>query len=150
LSPKYSSSPELRLRIGKSRSRQALYLGLCFTTCYALFLLHRDGYTCLCLPLFPLATFLLWRLRRPTLSVVELCWRQGVWTIESAYHSQLIIPGARSTVLPWVIYLPVSVLSEGRKGCLWIFLDSVPGEHWRQLRARLNLGVGQSEPGFPR
>jgi hypothetical protein len=150
LSPRYSSSPELRLRIGKSRSRHALYLALCFTTGYALFLLYRDGYTCLCLPLFPLAIFLLWRLCRPTSSVVELCWRQGVWTIESACQSRVIIPGARSTVLPWVIYLPFNVLWEGRKGCLWIFLDSVPGEHWRQLRARLNLGVGQSEPGFPR
>jgi hypothetical protein len=150
LSPKYSSSPELRLRIGKSRSRHALYLALCFTTCYALFLLHRDGYTWLCLPLFPLATFLLWRLRRPTSNVVELCWRQDVWTIERAHQSRVIIPGARSTVLPWVIYLPFTVLSEGRKDCLWIFLDSVPGEHWRQLRARVNLGVRQSAPGFPR
>ncbi len=150
MSARYSSSPELRLRIGKSRSRHALYLALCLTTCYALFLLHRDGYTYLCLPLLPLATFLLWRLRRPTSSVVELCWRQGVWTLERAHQLGVIIPGARSTVLPWVIYLPFSVLSEGRKDYLWIFLDSVPAEPWRQLRARLNLGVGQSEPGFPR
>jgi hypothetical protein len=150
LSARYSSSPALRLRIGKSRARHALYLALCFTTCYALFLLHRDGYTYLCLPLFPLATFLLWRLRRPTSNVVELCWRQDVWTIERAHQSRVIIPGARSTVLPWVIYLPFTVLSEGRKDCLWIFLDSVPGEHWRQLRARVNLGVRQSAPGFPR
>ena len=142
MSPRYSSSPELRLRIGKSRSRHALYLALCFTTGYALFLLYRDGYTCLCLPLFPLATFLLWRLRRPDSSVVELCWRQGVWTIESAYQSRVIIPGARRTILPWLIYFPFSVLSEGRRDCLWIFPDSVSGEHWRLLRARLNLGVG--------
>lgn len=142
MSARYSNSPELRLRIGKSCACRVLYLALCFTTCYALFLLYRDGYTCLCLSLFPLATLLLWRLRQATSNVVALCWRQGVWTIESAKHSQLIIPGPRSTVLPWVIYVSFNVLPEGRKGCLWIFLDSMPAEHWRQLRARLNLGVG--------
>lgn len=150
MSARYSSSPALRLRIDNTRSRHALYLALCFTSCYALYLLHRDGYTWLALALLPPVMFLLWRLRRPVRGAVDLCWRQGVWTLESADHRLLIIPGARCIVLPWVIYLPFTALLDARKGSLWIFVDGVSGEHWRQLRARLNLGTAQSAPPAPR
>lgn len=143
---RYSNSPALRLRIGSSRIRNRLYLCLCFASVYALLLLHLDGYTGFALAL-ALPTFVvLIRLYRPALPGSELCWRQGVWTLEDRQQIRVIAPGVRCTVLSWVIYLPFKALP-GRLGVgesLWIFPDSVPSEHWRKLRLRLNLEARQS------
>jgi hypothetical protein len=126
LSARYSSSPALHLRIGESRLRSTLYYALCLACVYALWLVFTRGYVVLVVLLIPLVA-------------VELCWRQGRWTLERAGVHRVIVPTRRSTATPWVIYLAFSDLSAGRGGYLWLYADSASKDQLRRLRVRLTL-----------
>jgi hypothetical protein len=139
LSARYSSSPALHLRIGESRLRSTLYYALCLVCVYALWLIFTRGYVVLVVLLILLVMRLLWHLRRDPLVAVELCWRQGRWTLERAGVHRVIVPTRRSTATPWVIYLAFSDLSAGRGGHLWLYADSASRDQLRRLRVRLTL-----------
>ena len=139
MSARYFNSPALHLRIGESRLRTALYYTLCLVCTYALFLLYARGYVVIVL-LFALSTsFLLWRLRSDSLVGAELCWCQGVWTLEQAGVRRVIIPTSRSTITPWVIYLAFRELPTGPTDQLWLYADSACSQQLRRLRVRLTV-----------
>ena len=86
---------------------------------------------------------MLWHLRRPGLVGCTLGWQQGVWTLECPLQRRVIVPSQRITMLPWLIYLSVAGLRPRGADGLWLFVDSMPRDHWRQLRVRLKLGPKQ-------
>jgi hypothetical protein len=139
LSARYSSSPAVQLRIGKSRLRAVLYAALCVATLYALWGIYARGYLILAWLLAPLATGLLWRLRHDARVGVELCWQQGRWTLQQGTQQRVITLTRHSTATPWVIYLAFSELPTGHRGQLWLYADSTSAEQLRRLRVRLAL-----------
>jgi hypothetical protein len=139
LSVRYSASPALHLRIGKSRLRAALYSALCPVCIFALGLMYARGYVVLVALLTLLVTNLLWRLRRDPMVGVELRWREGLWTLERAGVRRVIFPTRRSTATPWVIYLAFSDLPAGPGGHLWLYVDCASRAQLRRLRVRLTL-----------
>lgn len=139
MSARYSSSPTLQIRIGKSRCRLVLWLLLCVATLCALWGIHMRGYPGLCLLLAPPAAGLLWRLRHDVMAGAQLCWRRGQWTLQQGARQRVIIPTRRSTVMPGVIYLAFSEPATGRSGQCWLYTDCVPDDQLRLLRVRLAL-----------
>ena len=139
MSARYSSSPTLQFRIGKSRCRLVLWLLLCIATLCALWGIHARGYPGLCLLLTPLAAGLLWRLRHDAMAGAQLCWRRGQWTLQQGARQRVIVPTRRSTAMPWVIYLAFSEPATGSGGQCWLYTDSAPADQLRRLRVRLAL-----------
>jgi len=139
LSVKYSSSPALRLIIGKSRLRRILHGAFCLCVCFALYLLYARGYPVLALILLPPVSFILWRLRCEPMAGAVVCWRCGSWTVEHGAINRAVRLCSNSTCLPWVIYLAWRELPAGRRGSVWLFVDSAPPRQLRCLRARLSL-----------
>ncbi|HEY6131439.1 MAG TPA: protein YgfX [Halioglobus sp.] len=139
MSARYSTSPALELKIGKSRLRALLYAASCLVNIYTLWLLSVRGHIPLAVLLMFPVTCLLWRLRRDPMEGLELRWQRGTWTLEHAGVRRVIAPTARSAVTPWVIYLPFSDLSAGSRGYLWLFVDSLSTVQLRRLRVRLTL-----------
>jgi hypothetical protein len=139
LSGRYSSSPALRLTVGKSRLRAILYGALCVATCYALWAICARGYGVLSVLSMPLAAWMLWRLRSDRAAGVLLCWQGGVWTLEQAGERSVIALLPRCTATRWAIYLVFNDVSAGCIGRLWLFADSAPQFQMRQLRVRLTL-----------
>lgn len=139
MSAKYSSSPVLRLNIGKSRYRRFLHGAFCLCTCFALYLLYARGYPVLALVLLPPVSLILWRLRREPMAGAVVCWRCGNWTVEHGALSQAVCIRPNSSCLPWVIYLAWRELPAGHRGSVWLFADSAPPGQLRSLRARLAL-----------
>lgn len=139
MSARYSTSPSLRLRIGKSRLRVVLYGALCLVTACALWSLFARGYPHLLFLLTPPVAVLLWRLRTDPMSGVELCWRQGLWTLERAGVERIILISRRSSAMPWWIYLGFNDLTAGSAGHIWLYVDSASRQQLRRLRVRLTL-----------
>ena len=139
MSARYSTSPSLHLTTGKSRIRDLLFGALCLCTLYALFLLYARGYAVPVFLFLPLVVLLLWHLRGAAMPAVEVCWRQGVWTVTRGGRSRVVRISGRSTCLPWVIYLAWSELPAGRAGFVWLFADSAQRQQLRRLRGRLSL-----------
>ena len=127
MSAKYSSSPALRLIIGRSRLRRILHGAFCLCSCYALFLL------------LPPVSLLLWQLHGQAMVGAVICWRSGNWTVQHCAINRAVRVRASSTCLPWVIYLAWQELPAGRPGAVWLFADSAPPQQLRCLRARLAL-----------
>ena len=139
MSARYSTSPALILRIGRSRLRAALYGAFCLVTVYALWLLCDRGYVALAALLALPVAGLLWHLRRDPMEGAELRWRRGLWTLETAGTPRVLSPTGRCAVTPWVIYLSFTDLPAGAGGRMWLFPDSAPHQQLRQLRVRLTL-----------
>lgn len=139
MSTRYSTSPALHLRIGKSRLRATLYSALCLACIYAFWLLYERGYVGFVVLLALLVTGLLWRLRRDPMVGVELRWHQGLWTLEQNGVHRTICPTRRSTAMPWVIYLAFSDLPAGPGGYMWLYADCSTRQQLRRLRVRLTL-----------
>ena len=139
MSARYSSSPALRLTIGRSRLRSALYGGLCLAVLAAVTEIYGRGYPALCLPVLLLVTPLLWRLRRDSLVGTELCWQQGLWTLERGQQRRSIALSRRCTATPWVIYLAFNEVPAGPGGHCWLYADCASRQQLRRLRVRLSL-----------
>lgn len=139
MSARYSSSPTLNLRIGKSRLRAVLWLVLCAATLCALWGMYGRGYPLLSVLLAPLAAGLLWRLRHDSMEGAQLCWRQGQWTLQQGARQRVIFPTRRSTALPWVIYLAYRDAATSGSGEFWLYADCTSAEQLRRLRVRLAL-----------
>jgi hypothetical protein len=139
LSARYSASPALRLRIGKSRLRAALHGVLCLVTAYSLWSLFAHGYTRLPLILTPPVASLLWCLRSDPMLGAELCWRQGLWTLKQAGVERVIFLSRRSSAMPWWIYLGFTGQPAGPAGHIWLYVDSASRQQLRLLRVRLTL-----------
>ena len=139
MSTKYSNSPALHLRIGKSRLRCLLHRALCLCTIFALLLLYEKGYASLVSLLSPLACYLLWRLQRDPMVGAALYWQQGTWIMDRGGYSKTVSIGRSSTALRWAIYLTWRELPDGAGGCAWLFMDSLPAQQLRGLRVRLTL-----------
>ena len=139
MSAKYSSSPALRLIIGRSRLRRILHGAFCLCSCYALFLLYVRGYPALAFLLLPPVSLLLWQLHGQAMVGAVICWRSGNWTVQHCAINRAVRVRASSTCLPWVIYLAWQELPAGRPGAVWLFADSAPPQQLRCLRARLAL-----------
>ena len=139
MSARYSSSPALHLRIGKSRLRALFYSVLCVVCVYALWLLYARGYPVVVLLFAPLVTYLVWGLRRDPMVGAELRWSQGQWTLEQAGVRRVIVPGKRSTATPWVIYMAFTAQPVSPIGRLWLFVDCAAAAQLRRLRVRLTL-----------
>jgi hypothetical protein len=114
-------------------------MALCGSVVYTLVLLYLKGYFLLASLLAPLTVLLLWKSRREAYSGVVLCGHQGEWSINQGDERTPIRIGARSSTLPWVIYLALREFPEGRCGHLWLFSDSADEEQLRQLRVQLSL-----------
>ncbi len=139
MSARYSSSPTLQLKIGRSRRRAVLWLLLCIATLCTLWGIQTRGYPLLCLLLTPLAAGLLERLRHDSMVGAQLCWRRGQWTLQQGTRQRVIIPTGRSTATPWVIYLAFSEPATGGSGQYWLYTDSACPDQLRRLRVRLAL-----------
>jgi hypothetical protein len=139
LSARYSGSPALHLKIGKSRLRALLYGALCLVTVYALWGIYARGYPIPALLLGVLAASLLWRLRDDCLVGTELRWQQGCWTLQQGTEQRRISLTQRSTTTRWVIYLAFSELPSGPGGQIWLYADSSSVEQLRRLRVRVAL-----------
>ena len=138
MSVKYSNSPALRLRVASSLICRGLQLACVLCLLCALYLLFNRGYPLLALGLAPLLYVLARHFIRGP-GVEQLCWCQGNWEIERAGVRQPVAVCASSTCLSWVIYFAWRELPSGRRGALWLFADSAPGEQLRRLRVRLAL-----------
>lgn len=136
---RYSSSPALRLKIGKSRLRDALFGVLCLLSCLAHGLIYARGYQLLAIMLAPLTLAALWRLRHDPMLGARLSWTKGAWALECNGLQSVIHVSKRSVAMPWMIYLAYRDLSKGTTGHLWLFVDSLNGEELRLLRVRLKL-----------
>ena len=139
MSAKYSSSPALRLIIGRSWHRRILHGAFCLCSCYALFLLYARGYPALAVLLLPPAILLLWQLHGQSMVGAVICWHSGTWTVQHGAINRAVSVRPCSTCLPWVIYLAWQELPAGRRGSVWLFVDSAPPGQLRCLRARLVL-----------
>jgi hypothetical protein len=136
---RYSSSPALRLRIGKSHLRPALYTALCCITLYAVWRIWTRGYPFAGGVLLLFAVALLWRLRRDAMVGAELCWQQGCWVLQRGTQQRVISLSHRCIATPWVIYLEFSEQPSGNSGQLWLYADCASVEQLRRLRVRVAL-----------
>jgi hypothetical protein len=139
LSARYANSPALRLKIGESGLRGALYGVLCLIILYALCSIWARGYAFLVVSLSVIAFIVLWLLRCNPMRGVELCWREGRWTLERDGVIREISPSKGSTILPWFVYIAFTDIAEGSAGHIWLYADSVPKHQLRRLRVRLTL-----------
>ena len=139
MSDRFSSSPTLRIRLVESRLRAAGHGVLSILLCCALYAVYELGYILCSVVVLPLAVSLLWLLRRDPHAGTVLCWEGGVWSLENAGRRQVIEPGRRCVVTPFVIYLSYSSLAERYSGGLWLYVDSLSRQEQRQLRVRLAL-----------
>lgn len=139
MSAKFSTSPALRLTIGKSRIRTFLHRALCCCVLLALSLAYLQSYLTLALLLSPFAALLLWLLSHDSGVASIVCWQDGMWMVERNGHAQIVSISQRSTGLPWVIYLAWQKLPAGRRESVWLFADSAPAQQLRRLRVRLSL-----------
>ena len=139
MSAKYSTSPALHLRIGKSRVRCLLHSALCLSVLFALLLLHTQGYTILAFLLALPVCLVLWQLRREIMAGAVISWQRGNWTVERDGNAEAVCVSPRSAALPWVIYLGWRELAGGRRSFVWLFVDSASQQQLRELRVRLSL-----------
>ena len=68
-----------------------------------------------------------------------LQYRAGCWSVVRGGARRAVRMLPCSVCLPWVIYLAWREPSSGRRGTLWLFADSAPGQQLRLLRVRLAL-----------
>ena len=139
MSARYANSPALRLKIGESGLRGALYGAACLIILYALCSICARGYAFLVVSLSVIAFILLWLLRRNPMRGAELCWREGLWTLERDGVIREISPSKGSTILPWFVYIAFTDIAAGSAGHIWLYADSVPKRQLRRLRVRLTL-----------
>jgi len=120
----------------------------------ALYLVYLRGYGGLALTLALPAAQLLGSLGRDPAAGVEVSWQRGRWSLCSGGEWREVVPHRRTVVTGWVICLVYEHAPRGRRHCLWLHADSVPGGDLRRLRARLALQAsnrGQSAlPALPK
>lgn len=116
-----------------------MHAGLCVLLAYALWEIYGRGYPQLCLLLALPAALLLHRSRHDPLAGAGLRVQRGVWTLERQGVRHVIVPGRRSVVTRGVICLVLSGPAHGAMRRLWVFVDAVPAQQWRQLRVQLTL-----------
>ena len=138
MSARYSSLPALNLEAGPSELRRLL-LGLCCGLAgLAAQRLWAGGYAPLVAGFAPL---IVWQLRAMAVdraAGVGLHWRGGQWyRLECGAATAIdLLPG--SVRLPWLIHIRWRE-SGGRRGDLWLFIDSAGPGQLRALRRRLVL-----------
>lgn len=145
MSARFSNSAALRLTLGRSRLRLVFHCLSGILALSALCLVADRGYPGLALVLVVPTICLMWNLRRDPAAGAQLHWQQGKWDLLQRGERLLIAPRAGTAVLPWVVHLSYATLPQGRSGGLWIYVDSLERQAWRQLRVRLTL---QSYRGY--
>ena len=138
-SSRYSSSPALHVRIGRSRLRSIFYVLFSLLLIAALGQLYTAGYGLLILIAGPVAAVLLWNLQKETLEGYVLAWREGRWALAANGAQPQSVLVSRCITSPWVTYMALTSLAGDQRFHLWLFVDSMPGHHWRRLRVRLAL-----------
>ena len=139
MSSRYCNSPVLRLWIGKSRLRAALYAALCLAVALALWLIFLRGYDSLAILLAPPVLILLGGLARDPAAGVGIVWRGGRWSLCRGGVWQDVVPHRRTVVTRWVTCLVYSHAPWQARNYLWFYADSLPGPEMRRLRVRLAL-----------
>ena len=139
LSARFSSSPALRLHIGRSRIRGFLLALLALCCSAALYLIYARGYALLAGILLLPTLALLGCLRRERWRAAQISWQEGVWRLEAGGRRQIIALSPRSGGIPGLLYLAWREVDSKRPGGVWLFADSAPAEHLRRLRVRLLL-----------
>jgi len=140
LSERYSNSPALHLRTGKSRIGQLLLAVLAFATCCALVNLLSAGHYALGILLLLPALGRLHSLRGALYTPTCLGFRSGQWFVRLGNHDQ---PAQleRYAALPWILCLVLRVSPAGRRVRIWVFSDAADRETLRRLRVRLALSA---------
>ncbi len=139
MSARYSNSPALHLRIADSPLR-SLLLQLMLLLCLgSLWLLADAGYPLLACTLLVPTLWLLYFNRVQSGAVTLLQWQGGQWWLDDSggHRSIELQPGPVG--LPWLVCLCWRECATNRRGHLWVFADSLPPLHFRQLRVRLTL-----------
>ena len=139
MSGPFSSSPALRLTVGPSDIRGTLLAALSLCCLSAHLLIWTRGHCAVAAALAPPTLLCLWSLRREPLQGATLQWQRGSWTLESGRSRRPVRILPASTALRWVIFVAWEELPGGRRGRLWLFADSAPGDALRRLRVRLTL-----------
>lgn len=139
MSIRYYFSPALRLKIGKSKLLLALHGALCLVLLCAVYLVYARGYTLLVVPVATIGLALLCMLRFNPSEGSELCWRQGVWTLERNDIIREISLSRGSMALPWLVYIRFIDLTAGFTGHIWLYADCASTHQLRLLRVRLTL-----------
>jgi hypothetical protein len=129
----------MQLTVVDSRLRNRLYGAFCVACLGACWAVLDRGYLPVSVPLALACALVLWQLRRGAAVGVQLRWRQGVWTLRQAGQERTIVPTARSTLTPWVVFFAFEGARDAMPGQFWIYADSVSRLQWRLLRVRLTL-----------
>ena len=137
MSNKYWNSPALRLKVGRSRLRRALYLALWPVTAATLLLIGQRGYPDVALVLVPMVLLLLWQLESDPAEGVELHWYRSSWRLFQSGVSRQIVPLDRSVLTRWGVCLAFESFPVKQRAYLWIFPDSIETADLHRLRARL-------------
>jgi hypothetical protein len=112
---------------------------LCLLAACSLCRLSLRGYPLLALVLLLPVILACWRLARQRHAGTCINWRRGEWTLERGSSTRGISLSRASTCLPWVVYLAWTEAASARRGFVFLFADSAPGEQLRGLRVRLSL-----------
>jgi hypothetical protein len=139
LSARFSTTPELRLRIGRSRLRRALFGALLALQGCGIWLLWDAGHRLVALSSIPVLLLVFAALVRDPARGTIVQWRDGSWTLEKAGERLPVVILPATTCLPWVVYLAWRSQGTGGHGHLWLFSDSTGRDGFRCVRARLAL-----------
>jgi hypothetical protein len=112
---------------------------LCLLAACSLYRLSLRGYPLLALVLLLPVILACWRLARQRHAGTCISWRRGEWSLERRSSSRGISLSRASTCLPWVVYVAWTEAASARRGSVFLFADSAPGEQLRGLRVRISL-----------
>ena len=139
MSARYSTSPSLRLTVGRSLIYRVLQVLVCLLTLCALFRLAQRGYPLLALLLLPPVCLCWHTLAKQKFAGAVISWHGGEWLLTQGNSSRAIeiVPGSLC-LLP-VIYLVWIDNASQRRESVFLFGDSAPAQQLRHLRVRLTL-----------
>lgn len=112
---------------------------LAFAAVIASYRIYVKGYPALCIAVFIISFFLLWRSRRDPMVGSVLKWESGEWFLNHADRRASVLLQSASLRHPWVIYLDLKETHAPKCWRLWLFSDTADPELLRQLRSRLTL-----------
>ena len=138
-SARFSTLPDVRLPIGRSRQARCLYLLLSLALAWACLVIWLDGYRVVAL-LTALGAGALIASGAGGLPLdYTIEWRRGQWLLDAGGQRFQVRVDSRAVCLPWLVYLPVTCVDSGHFHRLWLFADAMDRAAWRQLRVRLVL-----------
>ncbi len=138
-SVRFSTTPALRLEIGRSRWHGFFGLACLASAVYSLCLVASRGHLIVAIVLVPIAAVILAGACRDGLVGKVLIGDGAGWSLDDGNDDIPVQVHRASVALPWCIYLVLVDLVSGRRQRGFLFPDCASRDQLRRLRVRLRV-----------